>query len=138
MEKKEAENAGKSFYQQLKELQESSKANESALLVEIEQDLSIARSECKKKQNEADELRTQVSQLESELLKQTQSNSVESADNQEILEKLQSELSRKDGEVLEIRAQLDTMEGKLKSAEEMSEALKREMLDCQSKSDEVK
>lgn len=60
IEKKEAESAGKAFYEQYKDLQKSSKDNEGALLAEVQQDLSQAHSEFKASQEEAEGLRAQV------------------------------------------------------------------------------
>jgi chromosome segregation ATPase len=138
IEKKEAESAGKSFYEQFKDLQKSSKANESALLVEVEQDLSIARSECKRSEEEAEALRARVEQLESDLRTQTGAASESSAGTLASLATTQAELASSEKEARELRARLEEREGALRGAREVAEALQQDMQRGQSEAAEVR
>ena len=113
IEKKEAESAGKSFYEQYKNLQKSSKANESSLLMEIEQDLSIAQSECKKSREEADTLATQVTQLQGELERQSNAASEETTGTQQSLTDAQTALASSTADVMQLQTQLQDRDAQL-------------------------
>jgi chromosome segregation ATPase len=140
IEKKEAEAAGKSFFEQYKELKKASQANESALLVEVEQDLSAAQMDYKKSQETVAKLEEQVAKLQAELQVQSAEaikGSTENVEVQQQLAKLQSELDRSKEEVNELHARITSKDDELAKAREAAESLEHDIKSGKSESDEV-
>lgn len=140
IEKKEAEAAGKSFFEQYKELKKSSQANESALLVEMEQDLSVAQLDCKQSKETAADLEKQVAKLQAELQQQTSvanEDSEASQEQQQVLSTLQSELCTSQDKVNDLQSQLELKENELSDVQKVVDALNKNMNEGQSASEEV-